>query len=109
MFQAKIGKTRFCFFAPAASRCSEFVIDGSSRFPLRVFLQQPCGVKSSLVIPEQFAPPIGARVLLQYFVKRGKRRGALAFFLQTQSLLKKRLVAPVNRLVLIRGELIIHV
>src|SRR5438874_1994905 len=58
MFQAKIGKTRFCFFAPAASRCSEFVIDGSSRFPLRVFLQQPCGVKSSLVIPEHYALPI---------------------------------------------------
>jgi hypothetical protein len=39
MLQAKIGKTRFCFFAPATSRCSEFLIDRSSRFPLRIFLQ----------------------------------------------------------------------
>src|SRR5881394_4243877 len=105
MLQAKIGKTRFCFFASATSRSSEFLIDGSSRFPFRVFLQQPRRVKPSLIIPEQFAPPIRARVFLQYFVKRGKRRGALAFLLQTQSLLKKRLVAPVNRLALIRGEL----
>src|SRR5438094_230464 len=58
MLQSKIGKTRFCFFAPATSRSSEFLIDGSSRFPLRVFLQQPRGVKPSLVIPEQFALPI---------------------------------------------------
>jgi hypothetical protein len=39
MLQPKIGKPPFCFFAPAASRCSEFLIDRSSRFPLRIFLQ----------------------------------------------------------------------
>lgn len=39
MLQAKIGKTRFCFFASGASRCSQFLIDRSSRFPLRIFLQ----------------------------------------------------------------------
>jgi hypothetical protein len=83
VLQPKIGKTRFCFFASAASRCSEFLIDGGSRFPLRVFLQQAGGVKPSLVIPEEFAPPIRPRVFLQYFVKRVKRIGAVAFVLQT--------------------------
>jgi hypothetical protein len=34
MLQPKIGKPPFCFFAPAASRRSEFLIDRSSRFPL---------------------------------------------------------------------------
>ncbi len=38
MLQAKIGKTRFCFVAPAASRRSKFLIDSSGRFPLRIFL-----------------------------------------------------------------------
>src|SRR4029077_20805764 len=107
VLQAKIGKTRFCFFASAPSGSSEFLIDGSRRFPLRIFLQQARSVKPSLVIPEEFAPPIGTRVFLQYFVKSGKRIGALAFLFQTQSLLKQCLVAPVNRLVLVGGELII--
>src|SRR5438876_10360433 len=47
MLQAKIGKTRFCFFAPASSCGGEFLIDSSSRFPLRIFLNQPRGYKSS--------------------------------------------------------------
>src|SRR5437899_12351476 len=98
MLQPKIGKTGFCFLASAASRCSEFLIDGSGRFPLRVFLQQAPGVKPGLVIPEEFAPPIWTRVFLQYFVERGKRIGALASLLQAQSFLKHCLVAPVNRL-----------
>src|SRR5204862_7621244 len=97
MLQSKIGKTRFCFFAPATSSSSEFLIDGSSRFPLRVFLQQPRGDKPSLVLPAQFAPPIPARVSLQPFVKRGKRRGSLVFLLQTYSLLKNRIVVPFNQ------------
>src|SRR5882724_4769118 len=108
MLQSKIGKTGFCFFATAASGSSEFLIDGSGRFPLRIFLQQARGVKSGLVMPEEFAPPIWTPLFLQYFIKRGKRIGALAFLLQTQSLFKQCLVAPVNRLVLIGSELIIE-
>ena len=34
MFEAKIVKTRFCFFASGASGCDELIIDGSGRFPL---------------------------------------------------------------------------
>src|ERR1700757_916156 len=102
MLQAKIGKTRFCFFASAPSRGRQFLIDGGGRFPLRIFLQQARSVKPSLVIPEEFAPPIRTRVFLQYFVKSRKRIGALGSLLQTQSLLKQCLVAPVNRLVPVR-------
>ncbi len=39
MLQTKIAKTGFCFFTPAASRGRKFLIDSSSGFPLRIFLQ----------------------------------------------------------------------
>src|SRR5438034_2796821 len=103
MIQAGLG-----FFASVAARRSQSLVNRSRRFPFRILLQESRGIKYSLVVPEEFASPIWAGFVLQDFVKRLERAGAVVFLFQTEGLFKQRLVAPVNRSVLLRRQLVIN-
>src|SRR5215467_5923384 len=99
------------FFASVAARRGQALIDCSGRLPFRIFLQQPRGIKSGLVVPEEFTLFIWASRswgILQDFVKRLERAGAVVFLFKTQSLFEQGLVSPIVGLVLVRRQLIVN-
>jgi hypothetical protein len=80
MFQAQMIQPGLGFITSVATRRGQALVNRSRGLPFRIFLQQPRGIKSGLVVPEEFTLFGWARFVLQYFVKRLKRSGAVVVF-----------------------------
>src|SRR5207253_9050674 len=78
--------SRFIRARPARSR--KFLVNGRSRFPFRVRLQQLAGIKARLVKPEKFMWPVWAHSLIDNGVKTGECGSAISFFFQASPFLK---------------------
>src|SRR5439155_20922635 len=79
VFQAQMIQPGLRFFASVATRRGQALINRSCGLPFRIFLLQPRGIKSGLVVPEEFTLSVWARFVLQDFVKRLERAGAFVF------------------------------
>ena len=84
------------------------MVNDGGRLPLRIILEQPSGVEARFVIPEEFALPTKQGFLLDDFVKGREGIVPVVQFFETNALLKKRLIAPMGRSVLLRRELIVN-
>src|SRR5207245_11788632 len=79
VFQAQMIQPGLGFFASVATRRGQALINRSCGLPFRIFLQQSRHIKSGLVLPEEFTLSVWARFVLQDFVKRFERAGAVVF------------------------------
>jgi histidine ammonia-lyase len=84
MFQAQMIQPGLGFITSVSTRRCQALVNCSCRLPFRIFLQQPRGIKSGLVVPEELTLSVWASRncgIVQDFVKCLERARAVVFFL----------------------------
>src|SRR3954454_13658635 len=92
--QPQLTQPRACLLATRTVGCHQFFVNHRSRLPFLLLLQQPGGIKSGLVKPEEFRRLVRRRIKLQNLVEGRERAVGIRFFFKANSFLKKSLVAP---------------
>ncbi len=77
------------FITSVATRRCQALVNRSRGLPFRIFLQQPRGIKSGLVVPKEFTLFVWASRncgIFQNFVKRLECAGSVVFLFKTERL-----------------------